>query len=387
MCNFAVTAKRIYFQHIMKYDITINGTIGWETTSDYISYQLQKMKGKRVDVRICSLGGYVTDGIDIYQLFRDHGDVHCHFVGMSASAATFLAMGAKSVDMVKNSLILIHNASIGQFTWGSYNKEQLDELIKSLGKDREQLATIDSLIASVYADRCGKSIEEVEEKMKVAAWITAADAKSFGLVDAIRDEVEDDEKNVQNIVNCLSPSNDKLKELGLPPLPDQEEENPTNSETLLQMVARKLGLSKQVVNQEPTAATENAMLKIFKTVAAILAVEGFALNKEGNIELTQDQLKQIDDAAKKSADDIKALKDKVKELTDAAGKDAGKGAEDKTKEVEDLQEQIKDLQKKNKDLTDQVEALKKKPGDESHEAPASEENEVTGADFAKNFLD
>ena len=150
----------------MKYDITINGTIGWETTSDYISYQLQKMKGKRVDVRICSLGGYVTDGIDIYQLLRDHGDVHCHFVGMSASAATFLAMGAKSVDMVKNSLILIHNASIGQFTWGSYNKEQLDELIKSLGKDREDLATIDSLIASVYADRCGKSIEEVMPKIR-----------------------------------------------------------------------------------------------------------------------------------------------------------------------------------------------------------------------------
>ena len=368
----------------MKYDITINGTIGWSTTSGYIAYRLREMKGKRVDVRICSLGGYVTDGIDIYQLFKDHGDVHCHFVGMSASAATFLAMGAKSVDMVKNSLILIHNASMGQWAYGSYNKEQLDELIKSLGKDREQLATIDSLIASVYADRCGKSIEEVEEKMKVAAWITSSEAKEFGLVDAIREDVEDDEKNAKNIVDSLIPTNDNLKELGLPPLPETAEENPTASESLLQKVAQKLGLIKQVVNQEPTAATNATMLKIFTTVAALLAVEGFALNDKGNVELTQEQLKTLDDAAKKGAEDLKNLQEELKNLKKPADNPGTETAPDGTENS--LADQLKAAKDEIKQLKDQIENLKGKPADETHVAPVTEENEVTGSEFTKLFI-
>lgn len=364
----------------MKYDISITGTIGWETSADYIQYQLSKMKNKRVDVRICSLGGYVTDGMDIYQMFKDHGDVHCHFVGMSASAATFLAMGAKSVDMVKNSLILIHNASLMKFNWGSYNKEQLDELIRSLGKDREELATIDSVIASIYADRCGKSLSEVEEKMKVAAWINSKDAKEFGLVDSIRDEVDDDESKAQNIINCMIPTNDALTELGLPPLPEQEQENSAESKSLLAKVAQLLGLNKpgsQISNV--ATADNNPMLKIFATVAALLAVDGFNLNDKDNIELTQDQMKQLEDSQRESQNEIKNLKDQVKDME-------GKQRPEDATTISDLQNQLKKAQDDLKAANEQIKNLTEKAPaeDTSNAAPATSE-EVTGVAFAHLF--
>ena len=96
-----------------KYDLYLTGTVGWSITADYVKYMLDKKQGKPVDVAICSLGGYVDTGLQIYELFKNHGDVNVDFIGMSASAATFMAMGAKNIRMAKNALILIHNS----MTW------------------------------------------------------------------------------------------------------------------------------------------------------------------------------------------------------------------------------------------------------------------------------
>lgn len=94
-----------------KYDLYLTGTVGgWGITADFVKYVLDKKKDQPVDVAVCSLGGYVDTGLQIYELFRNHGQVTCHFLGMSASAATFMAMGARKVVMSKNALILIHNA-------------------------------------------------------------------------------------------------------------------------------------------------------------------------------------------------------------------------------------------------------------------------------------
>ena len=167
-----------------KYDLYLTGTVGgWGITADFVKYILDKKKDQPVDVAICSLGGYVDTGLQIYELFKNHGQVTCHFSGMSASAATFMAMGAKKVVMSKNALILIHNAMGYVFEWGNMNKEQIDELVGRLQFQRSQLNTIDDVLAEIYAEKSGKPVGDVKEKMKVAAWIKAADAKDFGLVD------------------------------------------------------------------------------------------------------------------------------------------------------------------------------------------------------------
>ena len=70
----------------MEYNLVISGTIGswWGSCSaDYVRYVLNQNKGKEVHVGFCSLGGFVKDGLEINQAFKDHGNVHAHAFGMS----------------------------------------------------------------------------------------------------------------------------------------------------------------------------------------------------------------------------------------------------------------------------------------------------------------
>ena len=245
------------------YDLYLTGEVGgWGISADYVQYILNKKKDQPVDVAICSLGGYVNTGLQIYELFKNHGQVTCYFLGMSASAATFMAMGAKKVVMSKNALILIHNAMGHVFEWGNMNKEQLDELVKRLQFQRSQLNTIDDVLAEIYAEKSGKSIEDVKAKMKVAAWIKAGDAKDFGLVD----EVTEPEQMPTNVRNSYT--NSLIKDMGLPALPkgfnpETGEENPTAG--VLQKVVEML---KGLI---PEPSTDNSQKEMKITVFAALA--------------------------------------------------------------------------------------------------------------------
>lgn len=354
----------------MNYDIYINGTIGgWGTTADYVRYRLSSFKKKRCDVAVCSLGGYVTDGMEIYQLFKDHGDVHVHFIGMSASAATFLAMGAKEVTMGKNALLLIHNASNVLFKYGSHNKEQIDALIGELKKNRDDLNTIDDVIANIYADRCGKSVDDVKEKMKVAAWLSPSQCLELGIVDSITETMKED--GAQNIYfNAVhQPTDEELKELGLPPMPKEPEaqEHPTDDEGILKRLARMFGINGQapITNLASQDNNTNTMLKIFATVAALLAVDGFSLNKEDNIELTQDQLKTLDDQLKTLNDALKAKDEEIKNLKEQ--KPASNDAD--LKKISDLEAQLQKVKDDLKAKDEQIENLKKSAEpDTAHEA-------------------
>ena len=62
----------------MKYQISITGYIGsW--TKRMVHDILNENKGKHVDVAIDSLGGAVSAGLAICQMFKNHGDVTVDF--------------------------------------------------------------------------------------------------------------------------------------------------------------------------------------------------------------------------------------------------------------------------------------------------------------------
>ena len=317
-----------------KYDLYLTGTVGWSISADYVKFVLDKSKGKHVDVAVCSLGGYVDTGLEIYELFRNHGDVTVEFLGMSASAATFMAMGAKHVRMAKNALILIHNSMAYIMEWGRLNKEQLDETLKRLKFQRDQLSTIDDVLAQIYADRNGKSIDEVKEKMKVAAWLKAADAVEFGIVD----EVIEAEKpaGASNMV-----TNSMINDMGLPELPqgfDLETGEDTPAVGILQRAVRMLsGLIPSL-----SAQNKKSMKKIFNFVMAVLAMtDGFDCTDQGDITLKEDQLKKIDDQLK---------------LQDEACKQAKTVIDSQKAEIKKLKD---DLASKDQE----IENLKKGPGE------------------------
>ena len=309
-----------------KYDLFLTGTVGWGISADYVKFVLDKNKDKTVEVAICSLGGYVDTGLQIYELFKNHGEVNIDFIGMSASAATFMAMGAKNIRMAKNALILIHNSMTWVDEWGSRNKEQIDAAIDRLKFQRDQLSTIDDVLAQIYADRNGKPVDEVKAKMKIAAWIKAADAKDFGIVDEIIDAEKAPSDSATNLI---------MNEMGLPALPEGfntetgEQNNPAG---ILQKAMELLkGLRNSFAENKP-----NKMITIFKAVMAVLAVkDGFQPNDKGEITLTQDQMQKIEDQLKTQDDACKEAKTLIDTLK-AEKKQLKDDVDAKTQEINEL---------------------------------------------------
>ena len=158
--------------------------------------------------------------------------------------------------------------------------------------------------------------------MKVAAWIKAADAVDFGIVDEII-EAEKVEGSASNKI-----TNSIINEMGLPPLPsgfnpESGEDSPAGA---LQKAMELLkGLRNSFANNQ-----DSKMIKIFASVMALLAIkDGFQPNEQGDIVLTQDQMKKIDDQLKSQNDacvaaktTIDKMKDEIQKLKDSiASKD------------------------------------------------------------------
>lgn len=168
------------------YNIDIDSYIGYPISKGYVKSKLQPMKGKPCNVRINSYGGDVQTALDIRQQFIDHGQVTAYIIGMTASAATILAMGARKVVMSRYALMLVHPCSAGVSAWGYYNKEELAKAIEGLRKTQTDLKTLDRVVASIYAAKVGDSnVGKMEALMHEARWIGAEEALRLGLIDEI----------------------------------------------------------------------------------------------------------------------------------------------------------------------------------------------------------
>lgn len=104
---------------------------------------------------------------------------------MTASAATVLAMGARRISMSPESVMLVHNASYVLFEWEQANKEKLSEKQAEYEEMKKNLATLDSVMADLYATRSGGNRDEMAALMKEERWLSAQECLELGLIDAI----------------------------------------------------------------------------------------------------------------------------------------------------------------------------------------------------------
>ncbi len=353
----------------MEYQFIISGEIGvafdwWTgqrgTTANQVKNFLDAHKDEDVHIAVCSPGGFVDAGLQIYQYIKNHGKVHCHILGMTASAATFLTMGAKEVDMVDGSLMLIHNASTRIMEWQMANKEQLDQIIAAFQKERKDLDTIDRVIASLYAKRNGKSVEDCMEKMTAAAWLSPQDALDFGLIDHI---VEDEDVKKKSNRLRTTFTNSIFKDFGLPSLPADTTEG-------LSAVVDQEGNPAEGFMQKATAwmqkrfpklfaeESTNPMKKVFACLCALLAVQDFEVT-DGKVTLTEEQTGKVEDHVAQLVKDLKAAKDAEK---------AAKDAQD------DLQTKLDQALQDVKDRDTQIANLKKAPGAEDQGSAGEKAN-------------
>lgn len=169
------------------YHIDIDSYIGYPISAAYIKQKLSPLRGCPVTVRINSYGGDVMTALDIRQQFIDHGQVTAYILGMTASAATILAMGAKKVVMSRYALMLVHPVSTGVTELGMYNHDQLEEAIQRLRSRQADIDSIDSVISAIYAEHAhGRATQaQMASLMAEARWLTAQEALEAGLIDEI----------------------------------------------------------------------------------------------------------------------------------------------------------------------------------------------------------
>ncbi|MDE6234295.1 MAG: ATP-dependent Clp protease proteolytic subunit [Muribaculaceae bacterium] len=190
------------------YHIFLKGEVGsrWSGnfTSDMVNWILDKHKDSEVHVLINSLGGYTHEGLSISSLFKIHGNVHVHFIGQSASAATIAAMGAKKISIDADAMFLVHRCAGIVFEWDVMNAEQIDEFIAKLEKQKQEQSKIDNVVANLYAKRCKKSQEDLLQLMSKDTWLTAKEALEWGFVDEITDDADDKEPLTDSTAAAMS---------------------------------------------------------------------------------------------------------------------------------------------------------------------------------------
>lgn len=132
---------------------------------------------KDISLYINSPGGSVTDGFAIYDTMQYIGcDVSTICVGMAASMGAFLlAGGAKGKRFaLPNSMIMIHQPSGG----GKGTASDIEITARYILNNKARLNRM-------LAGNTGRTVEEIERDTDRDNYMSADEAKEYGLIDGI----------------------------------------------------------------------------------------------------------------------------------------------------------------------------------------------------------
>ncbi|NOT32582.1 MAG: ATP-dependent Clp endopeptidase proteolytic subunit ClpP [Candidatus Eisenbacteria bacterium] len=130
-----------------------------------------------INLYIHSPGGSVTAGLAIYDTMQFvKPDVATLCMGQAASmGAVLLAGGAKGKrSVLPNSRIMIHQP------WGGTQGQVTDIEIYT-----KEVKTMKDLLNGILSKHCGRTVEQVERETDRNNFMSADEAKTYGLVDEI----------------------------------------------------------------------------------------------------------------------------------------------------------------------------------------------------------
>lgn len=335
------------------YQLHLKGFVGgYDFDADYVDYILGKNAGKEVHVLIDSLGGKSNTALSIFSAFRRHGDVHVHFVGMNASAATIASLGAKHITMDASAMYLVHKCSIGFFEWGQMNSDDLQALIDGIGQQKADLDKLDANIAQMYATRCKKESAELLDLMKAGGWLTAKEALAWGFVDELTD-YEDETAPVLTDAVASAMANAGIPIPNMPMIAAPEKSAIArffdSLTTFFTGAQRNPIPNDQTTNSPNNQTSSTPMKKILTSICAILACEHL-LSNDGKVTLNDGQLDEIEKAITTDRQTISQLQAQVQTLTS---------------EKQQLENDKQTLTTTNQQLSAEVATLKQKPADTS----------------------
>lgn len=138
-------------------------------------YLNSEENGQDLYIYINSPGGSVTCGIAVYDIVNYiTADVTTIAVGTAASMASFVLAGGTRGRRIAfpHSRIMIHQPEGG-------SQGQASEVLL----ESEEVIRIRRQVGQIYSDRTGQSLNQISKDMDRDQFMSAREAKSYGLVD------------------------------------------------------------------------------------------------------------------------------------------------------------------------------------------------------------
>lgn len=131
-------------------------------------------------ISINSPGGNVWDGLAIYnQLKARRPYVTARIDGVAASIASVIAMAAERVEMPSNAMLMIHEANGMAMGDSDAFRGMADKLDKH-----------SDLLAGIYAEKTGRSRENIRAMMRAETWMDGTQAHAMGFSDVAIDPIK-----------------------------------------------------------------------------------------------------------------------------------------------------------------------------------------------------
>lgn len=169
------------YSRLLKDRIIILGTPVNDTVASSIVAQMLYLVAedpeKDINLYINSPGGVVSSGLAIYDTMQYVScDVATTCVGMAASmGAVLLAAGAEGKrNLLPNARVMIHQPLGGVQGQASDIEIEAQEILR-----------IKKLLSQILADHSGQKVEKIMEDSDRNKWLSAEEAKAYGLVDNI----------------------------------------------------------------------------------------------------------------------------------------------------------------------------------------------------------
>lgn len=158
-------------------EIRIDGVIGTEQGEVSAAWVQSELPtgNEPVRVSIHSEGGSVFEGFAIHDVLAKYSGPKTIAVESTAfSIASFIAMAGDEIEMSPNAYFMLHNPRI--------NIEGDDE---ELQKKSSMISALKTTMVNGYAERTGKTPEEIQAILKAETYFNATDAVAFGLADRV----------------------------------------------------------------------------------------------------------------------------------------------------------------------------------------------------------
>ena len=155
---------------------TVNDNIASLVTAQFLFLESENPK-KEIFFYINSPGGLVTSGLGIYdtmQYIKTPVSTLC--IGQASSMGSFLlAAGEKGKRFsLPNSRIMVHQPSAG------FQGQATDIQIHA-----KEILSLKERLNKIYSNHTGKSIKEISQALERDKFMTAEEAKDFGLIDTV----------------------------------------------------------------------------------------------------------------------------------------------------------------------------------------------------------